>query len=146
MKAHLYSVWPIATPVSPVGNSVWEMLRPQMKGEEPLQHHHSVRYRHPLHYCTHTHIGTHFNTVSVLHSMGKCVCVYVCLLLSFWILWWFSVLCLTELTKLTTYLLQLLLKRHMKKVTYTDKILTVFLLFPSFLEFVVSVIELVSFM
>ncbi len=117
MKAHLYSVWPIATPVIPAGNSVWGNLRPQVKGEEPLQHHYSVRYCHPLHYCIHTHIDT--RTIIPFQSYFKfvhvSVCLCVCLLLYSWILWWFSVLCLTELTKLTTYLLQLLLKRQTQK-------------------------------
>lgn len=62
---------------------------------------------------SHTHIDT--RTIILFQSYFKFVHVCVCLLLYSWILWWFSVLCLTELTKLTTYLLQLLLKRQTQK-------------------------------
>ncbi len=64
----------------------------------------------------HSHIDT--STIIPFPSYFKCVHVSVCLLLYSWILWWLSVSCLTELMKLTTYLLQLLLKKQTQKLNF----------------------------
>ncbi len=64
----------------------------------------------------HSHIDT--STIIPFPSYFKCVHVSVCLLLYSWILWWLSVSCLTELMKLTTYLLQLLLKKRTQKLNF----------------------------
>lgn len=68
----------------------------------------------------HSHIDT--STIIQFLSYFKFVHVSVCLLLYSWILWWLSVLCLTELTKLTTYLLQLLLKKQTQKLNFDKHI------------------------